>query len=1109
LFCVPIPKYYDSAEVSKAVFKIDILSVTPKRVGVALGYILQAAGLVIAVSLLGGVPPDNSELDSPVTRGSQPRSNRPPPPPPRSGNPPRETDDGAPPKGRRSGPPPTRPERPPPPPKRDVSRFLAENLVDKWSTDDGLPQSSVLSMAQTPDGYLWLATFAGLVRFDGLRFTVFDAGNTPELVSSRIVYLKVDRRGALWIRSEYGDLSRLEDGRFTRFTVEDGLPSSGHVGVFTEDKEGSFWLPGGRDQGILRLENGKFVVRIPTTSANNRGFQGLLATEDGKLWGTEGNILTRLWPGEMADFVLDADRPEAVVKSSEASPARALPIDFLQSSRDGGIWVASPDGVRKFRGNRWQTTWLSAVMPRAVSGFYEDRTGNVWLGTWGDGLIQFDTRGEVHKYKVTDSPSHEPVRSFFEDREGNFWIGTDGAGLFRVRPRIFRTYGITDGLNARIVKSVSQGPDGTVWMLNQGRIHWLQEHSTSRVEAIPSDIPGAWCNLVDRHGVAWVGTLGAGVFRYRDGSWFHYPSKQTVFALFQDRSSSVWVGYEDGLARVEGDTLREIPAPAGLKTMDVRALADDSAGHLYVGLNGGGLLRSAGGEWTRLSKSDGLSDERVWSLHVDGEDTVWIGNYDKGLSRLKGGRVFNFTGPSLRLPRLIGSILEDNHGHLWLSSNRGIDRVAKKELNDYADGRIDAINTIHYTLRDGLATSECMSGVQPVAWKGTDGRLWFATVAGVAAVDPARMPLNAVPPPVAIEEVLMDDVATVKNATGVTIPPGKHRLEFHFTALSLTAPEKLRFKYQLENFDQEWVDAGTRRSAHFTAVAPGRYRFRVKGCNNDGVWSESTATLGVVVLPHYWQTEWFRASALALLSGLGLLGYHRRISTLKRERAAQEEFSRRLIVSQEQERKRISAELHDGLGQSLLLIRNRAILGRDHSPAALPADAPAQFEAISEAALQAINEVRSIAYALRPYELDRLGLTKALESIAQRAATAGGFRTELDLDLIDDLLPPEFEINLYRIVQEAVTNAVKYAQAKTLTLTLKSQEDSLRLTIRDDGRGFALASGLPDPSVKGGLGLDGISERARIMSGEANFESSPGQGTTLTLIIPLPNRERN
>ena len=289
----------------------------------------------------------------------------------------------------------------------------------------------------------------------------------------------------------------------------------------------------------------------------------------------------------------------------------------------------------------------------------------------------------------------------------------------------------------------------------------------------------------------------------------------------------------------------------------------------------------------------------------------------------------------------------------------------------------------------------------------------------------------------------------------------------------------------------------------------GDYRFQVKGCNNDGVWSESNATLAVVVLPHYWQTGWFRIGAFALLSGLGLLGYHRRVTTLKRERAAQEEFSRRLILSQEQERKRISAELHDGLGQSLLLIRNRAVLGRDHSPSSSPSEAPAQFEAISEAALQAINEVRSIAYDLRPYELDRLGLTKALESIAQRAAASGGFRAELDLDLIDDLLPPELEINLYRIVQEAVTNTVKYAQAKTLKLTVKSQEYGLHLIVRDDGRGFALAIALPEPSVKGGLGMVGILERAKIMGGQAYFESAPGQGTTLTVNIPLQNRERN
>jgi ligand-binding sensor domain-containing protein len=265
-------------------------------------------------------------------------------------------------------------------------------------------------MAQTPDGYLWLATFAGLVRFDGLRFTVFDAGNTPELASSRIVYVSADSHGALWIRSEYGDLARFENGHFTRFTAADGLPSSGQVAIFTEDNQGNLWLPGARDQGILRFEKGRFAVQIPTTPANNRGFLGLLATGDGKVWGTQGNILTKLWPGEIGDFYLDPNRSEALVKASEVDPSAAMKVEYVQASRDGGIWVASPDGIRKFHDGRWQTVLLSQVMPRAVASLYEDRSGNVWLGTWDDGFMQFDPRGQVHKHKLTDSPAHEPVR---------------------------------------------------------------------------------------------------------------------------------------------------------------------------------------------------------------------------------------------------------------------------------------------------------------------------------------------------------------------------------------------------------------------------------------------------------------------------------------------------------------------------------------------------------------------------------------------------------------------------------------------------------------------------------------------------------------------------
>ncbi len=978
--------------------------------------------------------------------------------------------------------------------------------MDSWSTDDGLPQNSIISIAQTPDGYLWLATFAGVVRFDGLRFTVFDAGNTPELVSSRIVNLKVDRHGALWIRSEYGDIARLAGGRFTHFTAADGLPARVGVAVFTEDQAGNFWVPGISDQGILRLEGEKFVVRVPPVPAMSRGYQTLIPTRDGSIWGTGGNILTKLWPGEVVDYVFDAERPEALVKLSDLDLTRSLQITFLEPSRDGGIWVANVDGLRKFRDGRWQEFRPAHGPLASVANVYEDRAGNLWVGTWDDGLWQFDVKGEVHKHKLTDSPAHEPVRSIFEDREGNLWVGTLGAGLFRVKPRLFTIYGIKDGLAGKVVRSITRGADGTVWMLNSDQINWLQEQTQPRVQRVQSDISWASCNLVGRDGTAWVGTLRNGLFRYRKGEWFHYPFERSVLNLFEDRGGVLWLGADHLLARVEGDAIRKIPSPDGGQ-LDVNAMADDSLGGLYLGLNGAGLLRYSRGEWTRFSKSDGLPDERVWSLYVDAENTVWMGGYDRGLARLKAGKIFSFSAPGLRLPGFIGSILEDNYGTLWLTSNHGIHTVSKKELNDFADGTSDAINTIRYTQRDGLATSECASSTQPVSFKGSDGRLWFATMSGVAVVDPSTLPHNTVPPPVAIEEVLIDDAETTKRDGLVTVPPGKHRIEIRFTALSLTAPEKLRFKYQLESFDPGWVDAGTQRVAHYTAVAPGRYRFRVQGCNNDGVWSETSANLAIAVVPYYWQTGWFIGLALASLLGVGVAGYHRRITTLKRERLAQAEFSRRLIESQELERKRISAELHDGLGQSLLLIRNRAVMGREQVVSSAGDTAP--LDAISEAALSAINEVRSIAYDLRPYELDRLGLTKAIESVVERAANAAGFRTELEIELIDDLLPPEFEINLYRIAQEAVTNAVKYARAQTLMLSLKAEGDALHLVIRDDGCGMANLNGMPGPSRKGGLGMVGISERAKIMSGQATFVSAPGQGTTLTVVIPLANYGRN
>lgn len=574
-----------------------------------------------------------------------------------------------------------------------------------------------------------------------------------------------------------------------------------------------------------------------------------------------------------------------------------------------------------------------------------------------------------------------------------------------------------------------------------------------------------------------------------------------MLAIHRDQAGTLWIGTGGGLNRHEGGgEFTVFDTDDGLVHKDVRLITETRDGALLIGTTGG-MSRFKDGRFTNYTIAEGLSHNHVRAIYEDSDGTLWIGTYGGGLNRFKNGKFTRYTTEDGLFDDTISRIFEDRRGDLWMSGNRGIFRVNRIELNDFAEGRRDHVTSVSYGVADGMANRETNGGAQPAGWQARDGRLWFPTVKGVVVIDPERVGANHLPPPVHVEQVLFDRLA-VDHSQPLKLPPGRGDLEVHYTATSLVAPEKVRFRYRLEGYDDEWVEAGARRVAYYTNVEPGEYRFRVIAANDDGVWNTQGATFQMIVRPPFWRTWWFRFLAVASIGGAAFLAYRRRISQLKQAHAWQEAFSRRLIVSQEQERKRIAAELHDSLGQNLLVIKNRALLGLNKSED-VSATAE-QLNEISATASQAIDEVREIAHNLRPYQLDRLGLTKALVSLLKKASASSGIRFSAEIDSIDNLFSKEAEINLYRVVQESVNNILKHSHATEARLSVVKDGRGVIVTIRDNGRGFDTAA----DGDNRGFGLTGISERARILGGKQTIRSVPGEGTIVVLKIGL-QKERS
>ena len=967
------------------------------------------------------------------------------------------------------------------------SGAIAQYRFDHWTTDNGLPQNSVRDIVQTRDGYLWFTTFDGLVRFDGVRFTVFNKSNSPGIASNRFLSLFEDRHGDLWAMLDTGEIVRRHQGRFTTYT--EGLELPG----------GAIPMLGNDGQSNVAIYYTQFDLdkqRTALTSFIVRAYR----------W-SEG----RFQPADDLNITFSA--PPILVKEANNFAAHRI--------AEGVYWIATDERVMRLQkgggfqvydernglpGTQHRLVWEKQRPRRAVA---RDAAGRLWLTDLESGQRELLSQQTPDGFKILNA---------YADGEGNYWFSTYDNGLFRARPQAVTPYGKAQGLNFSEIYPLYESRDGALWIgAYRDGLFRLKEGVFTQYPAAQNRSFESFDGFVyslyeDRAGQLWVsGRWRLVDGRYVPGPWtqaLQYPKASFVLTMCEDRAGAYWFGSNGGVFRYQNGVTTQFTTKDGLAGNDTRVIIEDGQGGLWLG-SYGGLTRYKDGTFTAWTQNDGLPSNAVRALKLDADGTLWIGTYDGGLGRFKDGRFTTYTTRDGLFDNGVFQILEDDFGWFWMSCNRGIYRVRKQELEDFAAGRINAVNSLAYNKSDGMPSTEGNGGHWPAGVKTRDGRLWFPTMGGLAMIDPASVKANTQPPPVIVEAMRINnqavpydvwDAALGSAQTAIEIRPGQDNFEIAYTALSFINSENLRFKYKLEGADHDWVDAGTRRTAYFSHLAPGNYTFRVIAANSDGVWNEAGASLRLTVVPPFWQTWWFLSLAALGVAGVVAGVWKYRVIQLQRRQAAQQTFARQLIESQESERKRIAAELHDSLGQNLLIVKNRAQLGQLVAQQKDP-ELLEQFEWIVSSATQSIEEVREIAQNLRPYHLDRLGLTKALEVMIEKVAATTKIRFLAELVPLDELFSKEDAITLYRVVQESLNNIVKHARASEVRVRVERLTDSVTITIRDNGRGFATADAAAKPS---GFGLAGMAERVRMLGGEWRIDSQEGQGTRVTVRLALP-----